>query len=45
MAIEDTLFVLWLMVAGPLWATVGLFALPGVNRGRKEEDQLPAVDA
>ena len=41
MVIEDTLFILWLMVAGPLWATVGLFVLPGVNQGRAEADQIP----
>ena len=41
MVIQDTLFVLWLMVAGPLWAVVGLFLLPGVNRGRKNEDLIP----
>ena len=41
MVIQDTLFVLWLMVAGPLWAAVGLFLLPNVNRGRKNEDLIP----
>ena len=40
MVIEDTLFLLWIMVAGPLWATVGLVVLPGVNRERAEEDQI-----
>lgn len=28
------------MVAGPLWATVGLFVLPGINHGLKEEEQF-----
>ena len=41
MVIEDTLFLLWLAVAGPLWAAVGLVVLPGVNRDRPEEDQIP----
>ena len=41
MVIQDTLFVLWLMVAGPLWAVVGMFVLPNVNRGRKNEDVIP----
>ncbi len=41
MVIEDTLFVLWLMVAGPLWAAVGMFVLPQVNHGKEEADQLP----
>ena len=40
MVIEDTLFILWLMIAGPLWATVGLFVLPGVNEGRAKEEQI-----
>ena len=40
MVIEDTLFVLWLMLAGPLWAALGLFLLPAVNRGRAEADQI-----
>ena len=40
MVIEDTLFLLWIMVAGPLWATVGLVVLPGINRERAEEDQI-----
>jgi branched-chain amino acid transport system permease protein len=43
MVIEDTLFVLWLMLAGPLWATVGLFVLPYVNHGRNEDEQLPTI--
>ena len=41
MVIQDTLFVLWLMIAGPLWATVGFFTLPGINLRREEDDQLP----
>ena len=41
MVIQDTLFVLWLMVAGPLWATVGYFVLPGINLRRAEDEQLP----
>ena len=41
MVIEDTLFLLWLAVAGPLWAAVGLVVLPGVNRDRADKDQLP----
>lgn len=40
MVIADTVFVLWLMLAGPLWAAVGLFVLPFVNHGRPEKDQL-----
>ncbi len=40
MVIEDTLFILWLMVAGPLWATVGLFVMPGVNQDQPKEDQI-----
>ena len=40
MVIEDTLLVLWLMLAGPLWATIGLFVLPGVNQGRGEKEQI-----
>ena len=43
MVIEDTLFVLWLMLAGPLWAAVGLFVLPFVNHGRPEKDQLTST--
>ena len=43
MVSQDTLPVLWLMVAGPLWALVGLFLLPSVNRGRKNEDVIPAT--
>ena len=40
MVIQDTLFVLWLMVAGPLWAVVGFFVLPGINRTMKDGSQL-----
>ena len=43
MVIQDTLFVLWLMVAGPLWAAVGIFILPHVNHGRDEKDQIPTT--
>lgn len=43
MVIEDTEFVLWLMLAGPLWAAVGLFVLPFVNHGRPEKEQLPTT--
>ena len=41
MVVQDTLLVLWLMVAGPLWATVGMIVLPNVNHGRSKEDQIP----
>lgn len=40
MVIEDTLFILWLMVAGPLWATVGLIVMPGVNQDQPKEEQI-----
>ena len=40
MVIEDTLFILWLLVAGPLWAAIGMFLLPQVNSGRAEEEQI-----
>lgn len=37
MIIQDTIFVLWLLFAGPLWATVGLIVLPGVSREQENE--------
>ena len=40
MVIQDTLFVLWLMVAGPLWAVVGFFVLPGINHTRRDGSRL-----
>lgn len=40
MVIQDTVFVLWLLAAGPLWAAVGMFLLPLVNQGRSEKDQI-----
>ena len=43
MVIEDTIFVLWLMVAGPLWAAIGMVLLPLVNAGRAEVDQIPTT--
>ena len=43
MVIEDTLLVLWLMVAGPLWAAFGLYLLPNVNQNRSEKDQIPVT--
>ena len=43
MVIQDTVFVLWLLVAGPLWAAVGLFVLPMVNLRRPEEEHLPVT--
>ena len=43
MVIQDTVFILWLLAAGPLWAAVGMFLLPLVNQQRAEEDQLPAT--
>ena len=39
MVIEDTLFVLWLMMAGPLWATIGLFVLPTVYQEHEHRDK------
>ena len=43
MVIEDTLFVLWLLVAGPIWAAVGMLLLPLANQGRSEKDQIPTT--
>ncbi len=40
MVIQDTLFVLWLLAAGPLWAALGMFLLPSVNQGKAEKDQI-----
>ena len=43
MVIQDTLFVIWLLLAGPLWAAIGMALLPQVNRGRSEKDQIPTT--
>ena len=43
MVIQDTLFILWLLIAGPLWAAVGMFLLPMVNHGRDEDEQIPVT--
>ena len=40
MIIQDTLFVLWLLAAGPVWATIGMFLLPSVNKGSADKDQI-----
>ena len=37
MIIQDTVFILWLFIAGPLWAAVGLVVLPGVSREQEQE--------
>ena len=39
MVIEDTLFVLWLMLAGPLWATIGMMVLPGTYKEQENRDR------
>lgn len=41
--IQDTVFILWLLLAGPLWAVVGLTVLPGVSREREEESEGAAA--
>ncbi len=43
MIIHDTLFVLWLLLAGPLWAVVGLMVLPGVGREPEQENEGAAA--
>lgn len=41
--IQDTVFVLWLLLAGPLWAVVGLAVLPGAGREQEEENEGAAA--
>jgi len=38
----DDIFILWLVLAGPLWATIGLLVVPQyVKRKRNEDDPQP----
>ena len=43
MIVDNTLFLIWLVVAGPLWAAIGLYLLPRVNEGKKVEELIPAT--
>ncbi len=38
----DSIFVLWLLLAGPLWAAIGLVALPRAHDKQKRDDERSA---
>lgn len=38
----DSIFVLWLLLAGPLWAAIGLVALPRAHDKQKKSDERSA---
>lgn len=43
MAIDLNLTTLWLLLAGPLWAAVGLFLLPRAGSSKSADEAIPAT--